>query len=666
MSPTRSFALFALAVAVAAACSAGGAPGDDDDATGSGGEAGSGGSGAGSACGPVVEGARCLDDGWCWDAPRPQGVDFNAIDAAADASSVWAVGNLGGAFRRCQGQWWAMDSGTDVTLHGLWHPSADFAVAVGDEGTVIAWDGAAWTKLVAPTSARLLAVWGSAPDDLWIGGDPDESGTVLLHYDGNAFSRAQETAGQSFTIRDIGGPAADQLYAVGGTFECDYSLRFDGSSWTSLPGCHGFPDFGPFTKLALSDDGTVMALFGGFNTSRVYQLQGGDWVESLYLGSTVALGPLFLDGAGRPSVIRATGDPAAPGQVLSFDGAGWPPSGDILRARPGSLWTRPGGAEGWAVGAATTLLERGGDGVWSQLPGVASLSGSAVHLGGASATDLWLITDEQLLHRDGGGWSFETTLGAVATMASVDQAGRPFIVTSDDAVTYYQRGAWTTLPPTGSPSTIRSMLALAPDDVWVVAYSPMHFDGATWSEPWGYCATLSDPSSQWLPDGRRFRRAPDGKAWLVGDRGAFYFDLPGASCSRLISTDPEAFESDSLVDIAWPSSNDAWALTWSGALYQRQGTVLTLRANILPAEAQAEQLIATPEGKLRVIYSEPLEGGDSAIRIATVDPASASLVGTTLTVPGAHSTYHTALWLEDEAHALVAMPGAVMSYGYGP
>src|SRR6185436_13497296 len=60
----------------------------------SGGTGGVGGSGGveTTSCGKELRGSRCLSSGWCFDGPRPEGVDFKAIDGTDDASSAWAVG----------------------------------------------------------------------------------------------------------------------------------------------------------------------------------------------------------------------------------------------------------------------------------------------------------------------------------------------------------------------------------------------------------------------------------------------------------------------------------------------------------------------------------------------------------------------------------------------
>src|SRR5689334_20130969 len=124
--------------------------------SGSGASAGSSGRGAtGTAgstvleahCGASVQAQRCFADGWCWELPAPFAGTLYGIDGASDGSSIFAVGALGSAFRSCNGEWSAIDTGTEADLLDVWHPNPDLGVAVGSRGVVLRWDGSAWSPL---------------------------------------------------------------------------------------------------------------------------------------------------------------------------------------------------------------------------------------------------------------------------------------------------------------------------------------------------------------------------------------------------------------------------------------------------------------------------------------------------------------------------------------
>jgi hypothetical protein len=60
-------------------------------------------------------------------------------------------------------------------LNEIWGSSATDVFAVGEDGVVLHYDGAAWT-LATPTRAGLLGVWGSSPGDVYAVG---AAGTIL-------------------------------------------------------------------------------------------------------------------------------------------------------------------------------------------------------------------------------------------------------------------------------------------------------------------------------------------------------------------------------------------------------------------------------------------------------------------------------------------------------
>lgn len=109
----------------------------------------------------------------------------------ADEHAVWLAGE-GGTLRRLaraemqSKRFEIVPSPVSADLKNLFGFGANDVWAVGDEGTVIHWDGTSWTKLSTPfddaeDKPNLVAVWGSSPDDVWIVGD----GT-MLHFQGNA------------------------------------------------------------------------------------------------------------------------------------------------------------------------------------------------------------------------------------------------------------------------------------------------------------------------------------------------------------------------------------------------------------------------------------------------------------------------------------------------
>jgi hypothetical protein len=73
-------------------------------------------------------------------------------------------------------------------LEGVWGASASDVFAVGMEGTILHYDGAAWRAMQSPTTETLMDVWGTSPEDVFAVGH----GGTILHYDGTVW-RAMES-----------------------------------------------------------------------------------------------------------------------------------------------------------------------------------------------------------------------------------------------------------------------------------------------------------------------------------------------------------------------------------------------------------------------------------------------------------------------------------------
>lgn len=108
----------------------------------------------------------------------------------------------------------------------------DNLFVAGNQGTVLHWDGSAWSTMDTPTEEQLWGIWGSAPDDLWAvgGGGRAESEATLLHYDGAAWTSvmAPELDRETHAFFKVWGTGANDVIVVG---QRGVVLRYDGSDW---------------------------------------------------------------------------------------------------------------------------------------------------------------------------------------------------------------------------------------------------------------------------------------------------------------------------------------------------------------------------------------------------------------------------------------------------
>jgi hypothetical protein len=98
------------------------------------------------------------------------------------------------------------------------------AVAVGNGGTILEWDGDSWSQKTSPTAVNLVAVWGSSPTDVYAAGP-----NVLVHYTGSTWDIVAGVTG-SFT--EIWGSGPDDVYVA--ALRSSTPQHWNGTAWQAL------------------------------------------------------------------------------------------------------------------------------------------------------------------------------------------------------------------------------------------------------------------------------------------------------------------------------------------------------------------------------------------------------------------------------------------------
>jgi len=180
-------------------------------------------------------------------------VDLRAVDPTGGhlwwvygpgKESVWAVGEMGRAFRYDRGKdrWTKVETGTDATLYGVWGASEDELWAVG--GYVFPRTGKPVIVRLTPEggsvvgelpegvieSGTFFKVWGSAKDDVWVVGERG----MLLHWDGSEWSRVD--LGGMPRLVTIHGQGRGDVVIVGGTNQAIIYEGKDGVFTDRSPG----------------------------------------------------------------------------------------------------------------------------------------------------------------------------------------------------------------------------------------------------------------------------------------------------------------------------------------------------------------------------------------------------------------------------------------------
>ena len=173
--------------------------------------------------------------------PNPLGGTLYGVEAIA-SDDVWAVGENGAM--HWDGNGWRVVPGPLSGLRDVVALSSNDVWVVGVSG-MQHWDGNSWLSYAIPVQGSLYGVDALGPSDVWavgyaIGGGFPLSHTLVLHWDGSAWSRipSPNPFTRVNTLRDIVAISANDIWAVGdgggnGPFAGPIAIRWDGSQWSS-------------------------------------------------------------------------------------------------------------------------------------------------------------------------------------------------------------------------------------------------------------------------------------------------------------------------------------------------------------------------------------------------------------------------------------------------
>jgi hypothetical protein len=406
-----------------------------------------------------------------------------------DNSQIYAVGNEGIILHFDGAIWSRQFSGTDANLRDVWGTAENDIWAVGHEGdtpwnpgdgVILHYDGNSWTEVTSILVAvpPLIAIWGSSPQDIFAVGDEG----AMMHYDG--FSWTAMTSGVSNSLYTVWGTGPSEVFAAGsdGTI-----LFYDGSSWTPM-------DSGTDEYIwAIWGTGSVNIFAAGGNG--IFHFDGESW--SLYDNMPTRM--LCLTG---DSPVRAFAAGAA-GTLMSYDGADWSrlSSGPLVDFS--SVWGSSG-TDVYVGGGGGYLYHFDGSS-WSQvnweydqdIGGIWCAGPNDVYVGVNEVDDDAVGT---VLHYDGASWTEIYTCQMITAMWGI--GSDLFVGTlrhtnfgSPGGRVHHFDGAdwtdWSICDTHAWPRGIAAIYGFAPDDVYVLCAcggppyaggsSFLHYDGNNWT-----------------------------------------------------------------------------------------------------------------------------------------------------------------------------------------
>jgi len=196
------------------------------------------------------------------------------------------------------------------------------AMAVGDNGTALLWNGVAWTPTATGVTENLFSVWGRSPSDVWAVGQFGR----ILHWDGAAWTSI--TSPTPETLTGVTGAGAD-LWACGTNGAL---LHYDGTSWSVIP--------------PLTADGLLEMFSTGVNDvwavgsgGVAHHYDGTAWITT----TTFTASALFAIWGRSAADIWIGGDN---GTLRHWDGAAWSAVASPNAGSVSSIW---GTADGKAM-----------------------------------------------------------------------------------------------------------------------------------------------------------------------------------------------------------------------------------------------------------------------------------------------------------------------------
>jgi hypothetical protein len=486
---------------------------------------------------------------WCMVNPPP----LRAVQIRS-ATDGWAVGDYGTILHYNGVNWTPSPSGTALNLYSVWATSASDAWAVGGDNTngavALHWNGKVWA--LNPGLGTLIfqaanAVWGSSPNDYWVGAGNQVCGlSSMAHFDGSSWSQPASLNNVVFgSIGSIYGTAQNDVWVVGGDGGSPANgetFHFDGTNWTlqatpanatgtlngvwatstSPAGAWAVGNFysplcGPGT-LSTADNwsGTSWSAATNGLPSNSYLSLSAVWGNSLtdvwavgagawhFSSGTWANQPLpapTLSGVSgaSPNQVWMVGEggamllwngtaltntlPNTPGNLKSIWESG--PNGDVIAV--GSMEAQTGQVLHSVAGSPFTVETTPDNMQWQAVWGSGLFAWAVGNAGTTSAVE-W---------RDTGPWYNQFlgagSLNAIAGSSQSDiWAGGSKTVAGQNAVylLHYNAGTWTDQSPSGVNGTITNIWVNSATDAWAYGNNPgsailLHNTGSGWTQVTG-------------------------------------------------------------------------------------------------------------------------------------------------------------------------------------
>lgn len=305
----------------------------------------------------------------------------------APSGVLFAVGPQGTILRYDGDAWTQMESGSTKSLEGIWGTSEDNVFAVGEGNTILHYDGTAWSTIRTGMSDHFEKIWGASPTDLYA----VPSIMPVYHFDGTDWTSIQDPLFTSY-VADVWGTSPSDVFVIGGNAPW-WILHFDGSAWEVIPSLdYNFP------KSIWGASPLDVFIVGGRASESeagiVHRYNGLEWTRIHVVGDR----ELYDVWGSSTADVFAVGEG---GTILHFDGSSWAEMESGTDVDLSAVWGTSA-TDLFAVGTGGNIFRYDGNG-WTSMASGTTQNLRAV--AGTSSTDVYAGGQTALLHFDGQAWT---------------------------------------------------------------------------------------------------------------------------------------------------------------------------------------------------------------------------------------------------------------------
>ena len=345
---------------------------------------------------------------------QPAGAQLKKISPVTDknlngvwgtSSGVFAVGDQGTIIYYNGNSFVDMSVDASQKFNAVWGLKDSF-FAVGNAGIIYHFDGSSWSKMDSGTDKDLRAIWGAGIDNVYAAGS-----NVVLHYDGTKWSELKIKL-SSYDLYTITGRNANEIY-FGGT-DTDYNslvLLYTNAKWSKV----NIPN-APVYGIIKSWGNSKEIYLQGLNSIAHYD--GTDWkVYPTYSNTYGQVGWVWAESANRIYYLNKGSGGSSYGTyaaIYTDDSTFTKQTGDSSISSTSAVW---GDSEKnlFAVGYSGLIIHYDGQN-WvklnTKLPTPTSTSSTAYSstttntnsVWGSSNNDIYILR-QNLYHYNGDSWS---------------------------------------------------------------------------------------------------------------------------------------------------------------------------------------------------------------------------------------------------------------------